>query len=251
MKKLIAPFVLLMSLMVSSCKSHEEKNQFVEEIEKAHKKSDFLQQEAVQFDIDLTFGGKPRLKGQITILTNSSKARIDLADGNQIYIVKDSVFHSPELDSSKVRFDAFTWNYFMLFPYKLSDPGTKWSNPESLALGDVSYQTQQLSFQDGTGDAPDDWYIIYPNPKTHLIDVTAYIVTAHKDKAKAEENPHAIKYSDYVDVNGIPLATTWTFWEWSKASGISNEIGRATLSNIQFTTVEESTFKWPDHYLPI
>lgn len=251
MNKLTAPFVFLIILMILSCANQTEKNQFVADIEQAHKKSDFLQQKAVLFDFDLSFGGKPRLKGQITVLTNSSKARIDLADGNQIFVVNDTVFYSPALDSSKVRFDAFTWNYFMLFPYKLSDPGTKWSNPESLALGDVLYQTQQLSFQDGTGDAPDDWYIIYPNPNTHLIDVAAYIVTAHKDKAKAEENPHAIKYSNYDRINGIPIATTWTFWEWSKASGISNNIGNATLSNIQFVSVEESDFTWPDHYLPI
>ena len=56
-------------------------NHFVSMIESAHKKKEFLLEKAVSFDLDLYFGGNSAFKGKVTMLTNSSKIRMDMEDG--------------------------------------------------------------------------------------------------------------------------------------------------------------------------
>lgn len=134
---------------------------FTEAVEMAHKKEAFLSHQAVSFNLLLKFGGNERLNGKITLLTNSNKGLIELPDGNKIIYKGDSVFCSPELANQKgVRFDAYTWSYFFLFPYKLTDEGTLWNDYPAKKINDSLFLSQKLTFKDGTGDAPDDWYVV-------------------------------------------------------------------------------------------
>jgi hypothetical protein len=61
-------------------------------------------------------------------------------------------------------------------------------------------------------------------------------------KRKQKKNPHAIQYLDYKKIDGIPIATKWV-WEWKEGEGLTNSIGKASLTNIKFVTVDEDTFK--------
>lgn len=243
MKKLLAAF-LITSIAFVGCKSNDEKENFVEKIEKAHQKTDFLAKQAVQFDFKLEFGGKERMDAQFTILTNSSQGVIEYKNGSKIIFDKDKVFYTEGIPNEKsVRFDAFTWEYFFLFPYKLSDPGTIWTAYENKEKNHEEYLTEKLTFESGTGDAPDDWYVVYVDKTTNLIEKAAYIVTANGNKEEAEKNPHAIQYLDYKKIDGIPIATKWVYWEWKKGEGLTNKIGNASLTNIKFVTVDEETFR--------
>jgi len=219
MKQLLAVNLLLFLL---SCQSNKKEINlaFAEKVEQAHKKKDFLAKEAIEFEIEIIFGGNERLNGKMTLLTNSNKSLIELKNGQKIYQVGQKVYCSPEMDDATgARFDAYTWAYFFLFPYKLNDNGTIWSDFETNTLNDESYLTNKLSFENGTGDAPDDWYIVYADENTHQINTVAYVVTAHAAKEKAEEDPHAITYSNYEEVEGIPMAKTWTYYEWDLKKG--------------------------------
>lgn len=113
------------------------------------------------------------------------------------------------------------------------------------------YNSQKLTFKNGTGDAPDDWYITYSDPSTNLIKVAAYIVTAGKTKEEAEKNPHAIAYNNYEIIEQIPLATSWTFWEWNKNEGLTKEIGNATLSNFEFLKNDDKLFEVPEDFIEV
>jgi hypothetical protein len=243
MKKLLAAF-LITSIAFVGCKSNNEKENFVEKIEKSHQKTDFLAKQAIQYDFKLEFGGKERMDAQFTILTNSAEGVIEFKNGSKIIFNKDKVFYSPTIPNEKsVRFDAYTWEYFFLFPYKLSDPGTKWNEYENKEANHKEYLTEKLTFESGTGDAPDDWYVVYANKATNLIEKAAYIVTVNGNKEEAEKNPHAIQYLEYKKIDGIPIATKWIYWEWKEGEGLTNNIGNATLKNIKFVTVNEDTFK--------
>ncbi|ANW96576.1 hypothetical protein AXE80_09925 [Wenyingzhuangia fucanilytica] len=245
--KFIKPFIILISaLSIIGCKSKPKDP--IKAIEEAHHKTDFLNHKAVKFDILLKFRGKERLNATITLLTNSSKGLIEYKDGSKIYTIGDKVFYSPNFKNVKaVRFDAYTWSYFFMFPYKLSDQGTQWSEFGEHKLNQTVYNTQKLSFTAGTGDAPDDWYYVYSDQNNHLINTAAYIVTFGKTVNKAESDPHAIKYDHYKEVEGIPIATNWTYWEWNKTSGISNQLGEATISNISF--VNKVSFEVPQNFI--
>jgi hypothetical protein len=240
----IFPTILFSILVFTGCKSNEEKESFTEKIEKRHQKEKFLSKQAIQYDFKLEFGGQERMDAQFTILTNSSQGVIEYKNGAKIIFDKDRVFYSPNIPNEKgVRFDAFTWEYFFLFPYKLTDPGTKWNTYDNNEADQDKYLSQKLTFESGTGDAPDDWYVVYADKATNLIEKAAYIVTANGTREEAEKNPHAIQYLEYKQVDGIPIATKWVYWEWKEGEGLTNNIGNASLSNIKFVTVKEDTFK--------
>lgn len=237
--------LLFTAVVLFACKEKEVKKNVVEQtqkkelsfankIEKAHQKDKFLSNDAIQFDTQISFGGNTILDAKISVATTSEYALIELNNGGKIYVDKDKVFVSPDLkDNPMVRFHAYTWSYFFLFPYKLSDNGTVWNNYATQHNSD-DFTTQKLSFKANTGDAPDDWYIVYADKETNVLQQAAYIVTAGKTKEEAEKDPHAIKYENYQVFDGVPIATNWTFWGWSSAEGVTNQIGNASIKNVTF-----------------
>jgi len=225
----------------------------IQKIEEAHSKQDFLSKDVVQFDIILKFGGTERLNGSMTLATNSSRGHISYKNGKDLYFDQNKVFVSPETkNTASARFAAYTWSYFFLFPYKLSDPGTNWSEVTEANLNGNVYNSQKLTFGDGVGDAPDDWYITYSNLESNLMEVAAYIVTAGGSTVEeAEEDPHAISYHDYKDADGIALAHSWQFWEWRKDSGLMRQLGTAELSNFKFLKTDKSDLLAPKYFIEI
>ncbi|AXT20117.1 hypothetical protein D7030_03080 [Flavobacteriaceae bacterium AU392] len=224
-------------------------NSHTDLIEIAHKKAIFDISKAIKFDIDLTFGGQQILDATISVSTNSEYSIIEMKNGEKIYIHNDKVFCSPGLkDDPSVRFGAYTWSYFFLFPYKLNDNGTKWSS-YTPSESENQFNASKLTFEANIGDAPDDWYVVYSDKNTNIIDHAAYIVTLGKTTEEAEKDPHAIQYLDYKPINDIPFAHNWIFWEWRTEEGLTNKIGSATLSNIQFIDDLKANFKIPDGYI--
>jgi len=220
---------------------------FAQNIESAHNKKAWNDHTAVAFDIDLKFGGNERLNAKITSLTNSSKIRIDKKDGAKLIFDGSEVYLCPETASDKgARFDMFTWQYFFAIPFKLTDPGTHWESIASKNQDNIEYPAGRLTFGENIGDAPDDWYVIYQDPKTNLLHAAAYIVTFGSDVEEANQNPHVIVYSDYKTVDGIKVATHWDFHEWNEKEGIGKKLGEADLSNIVFFEAKPDLFEKPD-----
>ena len=256
---------LILLMCVTSCKNENKQDKEVEvpeliiddepmspieTIEKAYNKEAFLSKEAIELDIVIGFGGKERLDAKMTYLTNSTQGKIELKDGTFIYYDNDKVFHSPDLKNEKaVRFDAYTWMYFLLFPDKLSDQGTIWSELETAELNGKMYNKQGLTFEANTGDAPDDWYVVYSDPETHMLDYVAYIVTVNKSTEAAEADPHAIGYSNFKTIDGVPFAHNWEFYEWTKDGGLGKVIGEAAIKDVKFVTPDINTFKVPEGFV--
>lgn len=261
MKKIFA-LTFLIPLLFTACKEEVKKtvkiaapvvikkaNTYAEKIAIAHKKDAFLEQEAIQFDAQIKFGEKEIFNAQITISTTSDMARITYKNGDEIYVNKEKLFVSPNLKENKaVRFHGYTWSYFFLYPYKLNDEGTIWDDNFKTKEASNTFNTAKLTFKANTGDAPDDWYINYTNKETNQLNHVAYIVTANKTLEKAEADPHAIKYLDYKNVNGIPFATNWDFYEWNDKDGLTKKIGNAKITNIQFIKGFKNSFKIPEGY---
>ena len=242
MKKIALVLIVSIFILIG-CKSNEENSEFTGKVEEAHHKEDFLTKEAVQFNLKLEFGGKERMEAKFTVLTNSTKGVIEYKNGAKIIFDKDKVFYSSTIPNEEsVRFDAFTWEYFFLFPYKLTDPGTIWNKYDNKEKNQKNYLTEKLTFKRGTGDAPDDWYVVYADKTTKLLEKAAYIVTIKAGKEAAEKNPHAIQYLEYKEVDGIPMATKWVFWGWEDGKGLTDELGHATLTDIKFVKADTDYF---------
>ena len=243
MKNLLA--ISFMLLFISSCKKAEHTENelsFVKKAETAHQKEKFNQKEIIQFDLKLSFGGQERVNGKVTLTTDSSKGKITFVNGDVIVFDGSKVYYSPEMDSTGVRFNAYTWSYFFMFPFKLSDSGTQWQSYQNNEKDSSNFNTEKLTFKPKTGDAPDDWYIVYTDKNSNLIQKATYIVTAYGTKEEAEKNPHAIQYSNYKEVNSIPIATQWKFWGWNKQDGLTEQLGEASLTNIEFLKYDSALF---------
>ncbi|MCP9201143.1 hypothetical protein MKO06_14590 [Gramella sp. GC03-9] len=225
---------------------------FSENIEEAHNKTAFMTNEAVAFNIELIFGGETRLDGEVSMLTNSTKVRLDKSNGASVIYDGDQVFITPDTASDNgARFDIFTWQYFFAMPFKLTDPGTVWDQPKKQILDSLEYDAARLSFESSIGDSPDDWYVVYQDPETSRLKAAAYIVTFSKDQDEAEKNPHAIVYSDYKMVDGVAFATKWSFHNWSQAEGLGEKLGEASISNIRFFEPGEESFRVPENSKPV
>lgn len=224
------------------------KSQFVRQMEKAHQVDNFYQKDAVAFDLQLTWGGTPSLNGRVTSMTNSSKVRLDKADGTSTIFNGEAVYFAPDTaDASGARFGIFTWQYFVMAPFKYSDPGTNWEMLGALNLEPGQPRdAAKLTFGAGVGDAPDDWYIAFKNPNTNLTDGLAYIVTGGtRSQEEAEKKVSAVTYHDYQTVAGVPLPTKMKFWSYNMETGLERQRGEADISAIKFMTAAEADFSVP------
>jgi hypothetical protein len=214
-------------------------------VQKAHGMWRWTDSRCVQTDIQIAFGGKVRLQG--TLLTDRNAGRIRLALNNGTVLIYDgkNVWMSPaNAPINQPRFDALTWAYFLTVPFKLNDQGTHLANLGPLPLiNGQNLPAAKLTFGPNVGDSPDDWYVCYVDPQTHWLRGMAYIVTYGKSVDEAEKAPHAITYDNYINVAGVILPRTWTFWNWTQDQGITGQpIGRAILSNMQMVYPAANSF---------
>ena len=229
--------------------STEKEPDFVSRIQNAHKAKKYNNQQAVRFNFKLTSAnGKTRMEGDFIMKPNMSKVKFKAADSTTVITWKEGMAYlSPDTSSyPKPRFNILTWPYFFVVPYKLRDPGVNIKEMGTMPLKKDTFSTGKLFFDKNVGDAPDDWYIIYQNQESKLIEAMAYIVTYQKETEKASQNPHCITYENHTVVKGIPLPVHWKFWSWSKEKGLGKLLMEAHLENIEFFVPEKNTFKVPE-----
>ena len=226
-------------------------------VESGHHANKLRGHEVLQYNMVLSFRGTERLRGSWHQHTGTGWGRFDRSDGSTLWFDGDKVWvHPAKADWSGARFDAYTWPYFQALPYKLADPGTVLKSlPEENMHGRL-LDVAELTFSRGTGDAPDDWYRLYTDRESGLLQAAAYIVTyGDKDRAEAEVDPHAIFYSDYRDVAGVPMAHTWTFVAWQEGpsgQGLwGDTLGHAQLSDFQLRTASGEEQAVPDDALDV
>lgn len=252
MKKILSTiiflaFFIIVNAQVATLQSTETSDNFVEKIQRAHHFDNFHHHQAIAFDIDMSLGGKPILFATITTLTNSGKIRLQQGNGKTvIFDGKKTWLHPAEADYARARFDIFTYHYFFMAPFKVKDKGTLWQIMPDQTLQFNDYARARLSFQNGTGDSPDDWYVVYRNKATNYLEALAYIVTyGGKSQNEAAKKPSGIVFSDWQAVGGVMFPTTWQFRNWSEEKGFLGLKGEAKITNIRFLTPTAATFSVP------
>lgn len=223
-------------------------DEFAAPIEKAHNRAGWQSSAALAADIVVTFGGNTALDGHIVFQTNMAKTRIDYKDGSVALWDGSMAWVAPgDSPVQGARFHVLTWPYFALAPLKLRDPGSRLESLGEKILNDRPYDVARLTFEAGVGDTPDDWYVVYRDRETSRLHAMAYIVTFGKPVDKAEAEPHAIVYGDYVDVDGVPVPTTWSFFNWNEEQGAHGDsIGNVALKNATFVDPGADQFTPPE-----
>ena len=218
---------------------------FISLIEKAHNNKAFMSHKAITFDIEIQWGGKLTLKATVTSQTNSGKIKLSFENGTNVYFDGTNVFMYPaSVDYKRARFDVLTWHYFFFAPFKLRDKGVTVTADIDRMNDGRAYPTAKMTFATGTGDSPNDWYILYRNPQTNQLDGMSYIVT-YGGKKPTEATPNAITYHDWTTLNGVKFPTKWQFTDWNEAKGFTKIRGEAAIKNIRWVENTEGVFDIP------
>jgi|GEM_PF-347279 len=220
---------------------------FARRIESAHGIGAWKRGGALSVDIQIVFGGNVAVEGRFTFDTSLNRVRADMKDGT-VVIYKDGEAWMWPANSQlqRARFHILTWPYFLAAPFKLRDPGSRLEAMQPAMFNGKPHPVARLTFGDGVGDSPDDWYIAYADPGTNWLRGMAYIVTFGKDTPASEAVPHAIMYDDFARINGVIIARRWSFWNWNLEQGIHSEPrGYGRLSNLRFVRVSPDWFNPP------
>ncbi|MEM7548680.1 MAG: heat-shock protein Hsp90 [Bacteroidota bacterium] len=259
--------IIITSFLVASCNQKksdfESNNQIAEEvtneknihpfttsIEEKHGAQIWNTKEAVKLDLIVEFGGNTLIDGTLSMLTSTGKTRIDQKDSLNTVAIFDgeNSFVSPAASSfAGARFHLLTWPYFLAAPFKLNDPGTELEETGNKDMFGREVPSAKLTFESGIGDTPDDWYVLFKHEENGVLKALAYIVTFGKSTEKASEDPHAVVYNDFQTIEGVTLSKTWDFYGWTDDSGFGDEqIGKVTISNIEFVSASEIDFNVPE-----
>ncbi len=240
-------FLSAINGQISTKQPLETASNFVEKIQKAQHVSSFNRQKAVSFDIEMTINGKTTT-ANLTTLTNSSKIRLQYAEGKTVVFDGKKIWLNSDDSTTyrQARFEVFMWQYFFMIPFKMDDAGTNWQLLTDKIIDDNDYARAKLTFKNGTGDTPNDWYIVHRNKATDFLAAMAYIVTfGNKSISEAEKRANGITYDDFIAVEGVQFATTWRFSKWSEQRGFYEPKGRAKIKNIRFIQPHPNTFLPP------
>lgn len=245
-----AATALLLLLAAGAAADEPSARSFAEKTEAAHGGDVWNGKQALAAYITVSFGGERLFTGKMLTDTPVGKTRFELTDGTVLVFDGETAWKSPaDSEFQGTRFHVLTWPYFLAAALKLDDPGTHLEDLGTQPYrGGRSLPAARLTFGDGVGDSPDDWYVIYSHPKTHQLQAMAYIVTFGKDAEAAEAaEPSAIVYDNYVDVEGVKIARNWSFFKWNPEDGVmGDQIGEVQITQPAFVTPAADAFEAPE-----
>ncbi|MFT5357055.1 MAG: hypothetical protein ACI9KE_004285 [Polyangiales bacterium] len=129
-----------------------------------------------------------------------------------------------EAFSPSSRFWSLTPYYFVGMPFVLADPGVILTQLEDAELNGTTYKLVKASYESGTGDSPDDYYIVYLHPETHRVAALRYVVSFPGMFAPGEHSPEKIMmYTEGVEVGGLRFASEYHTYRWNAEEGLPGE----------------------------
>jgi hypothetical protein len=142
---------------------------------------------------------------------------------------------------SSARFWSLTPYYFVGMPFVAADPGTHYERLPDATLDGTLYQVVKLTYGEGVGDAPDDYYVLYLHPETHTLAGLRYVVSFPGFFPEGGHTPEKLmRYTDFTTVDGLRFAQRLDTSAWDPASGTPGE--RVTAITVSRVTLGEA---WP------
>lgn len=226
-------------------------------IEAAHGKSAWYAKDAVEVDIHVQGFGGLELEGTMLFTPSLGEVRFELVEGTTLIYNRGDAWMTPsdaDMSPAMARFHVLTWPYFVAVPFKINDPGVHLGEPVPMPVThpDDTTTAVQMTFGQGVGDAPDDWYYLLPNDDG-VLEALSYIVTYGKPQDDAEEQPSIVLYDDFRTIDGVTLPFHWEFHYWHKDSGVAEgePKGTARIQSVRFVTPPADAFEKPANATPL
>lgn len=149
-----------------------------------------------------------------------------------------------------MRFWALTPHYFLAQPFIFDGEGVNLEKLEDKKHKDEIFDAVKVTYSAGTGDAPDDYYVLYFSKTSHKLAVIRYIVSypAYFKNGKAKHSPEKLmEIQGYQTVKGIEFPTGYhTHWLTENETA-GEHITTITVDSISFKpTIENSYFNMPE-----
>lgn len=135
--------------------------------------------------------------------------------------------------------------YFHAIPFVLADPGINYEILPQRELDGKTYDAVKISYNDGVGDAPDDYYIAHFDTETHLMKLLLYTVTYYSGESNDKYN--ALVYDEWEEVNGLLMPKLMKGYKFSE-----DQLGdlryERPFENIKLSTEapDQSLFEMPE-----
>ena len=161
-------------------------------------------------------------------------------DGKQVWV-------SPGLAAfgdGSPRFYHNLYFYFFAMPYVLADPGIQYEDLGIQTINEKSYNAIKVSYDQGIGDSPEDFYVAHFDLETGLMEVLLYTVTYFSKESHEKYN--ALVY-EWQEVEGLQVTKSFKGYKYD-----SNRLGElryeASFHNVQFSKEKplDSLFSIPD-----
>ncbi|MFD2914967.1 hypothetical protein [Psychroserpens luteus] len=156
-------------------------------------------------------------------------------------------------DSTSFAYDTQFWAltplYFSGQPFVLDGEGVNLELLPEQEFQGTMQKVIKATYDAGVGSAPDDYYILYVNAKTNLVDAFKYIVSYPEYFPNGGHAPEKITVTQgTTTVDGIVFATGFkTYWSTNDKDGLGEYITKIDVSDISFSpTVEENFFSKPE-----
>ena len=130
------------------------------------------------------------------------------------------------------RFLALLNWYFVNLPWVVKDPGVHLEAGTGRLFDEpTDYDTLRMTFGEGVGDTPEDWYLLYLHPDTRRLAACKYVVTyAALMKDGATSTPvHVLLYDEWNTVDGLLVPTHFTIRQEN-----GDPYGECTLTDWSF-----------------
>lgn len=155
-------------------------------------------------------------------------------------------------DSTAFAYDTKFWAltpiYFLGHPFILDGQGVNLELLPQKNYKEKNNDVIKVTFDAGTGDAPDDYYILYFDVDTHQLSVIRYIVSYpayFKDGGHLPEK--FMDLSEYKTVNGIIFPTLYKTHWLVEGEQPGEYITKIEVSDIEFTNnLEDNFFDAPE-----
>lgn len=123
--------------------------------------------------------------------------------------------------------------YFFSLPFVLADDGAIYEDLGEQTIDDKTYRALKVSFQQGIGDASDDFYVAHLDPETYKLEILLYTVTYFSGEKTQRFN--SLLYKDWQEVNGL-LVPAYMEGHKFEDGKIGDLRYSSTFSNVSFST---------------
>ena len=155
---------------------------------------------------------------------------------------------SSEEVKENARFWSLTPFYFIAIPFVLADPGVLLAPEGTATFEDTTYDLVRATFSPGTGDSPEDYYVVYLDQQTRRVAGVRYVVTYKGFFPDGGSTPEKfMKYDGQQSVDGITFAQTFRTFAWNpETQTVADLVTTSTLSQLSFLpTTKKAIFSPP------